>query len=214
MSHYPPYERKSIFVVAPLALTPPVPLAQNPWPPPKRLPVPVMCPPPLPSPWSFVSCPVAPFSPRHFAVISGPWEPRNGCGPRYQVTELANHGTVTKLPASILYWFACLYLRAIWYRTDTSPSYLFFFLLGGDFLRAAHFAQIPCWGGRIYSTRHKENDLARPRMVKTMIYHAKVRSESFRTTFQTKICNVIGFYPGPSFTCVWSVTKSNPIHKK
>ena len=50
----------------------------------------------MPPPQSMVvlvSCPVASFSSRHFAVISGPWEPRHGRGPRYQVTALANRGT-------------------------------------------------------------------------------------------------------------------------
>ena len=40
-----------------------------------------------------VSCPVTPFSSRHFAVISGLWEPRHGLGPQYQVAALANRGT-------------------------------------------------------------------------------------------------------------------------
>ena len=52
--HYPPYKRKSILVVAPLALTLPVPLAQTYWRPPKRLPVPV--PWPLPSPFHGHAC--------------------------------------------------------------------------------------------------------------------------------------------------------------
>ena len=59
-----------------------------------------------------------------------------------------------------------------------------------------------------------EFDLARPRIRKIIIYHIQLYSELFRSTFRTKLRNVIVFDHGTSFVCAWRVPKSNQIQNK
>ena len=68
-------------------------------------------------------------------------------------------------------FFPWLCLCAIWDWTITALSYFLFF--GGDFFGAACLARLPCWEGIISSALHRDNDIARPRMGKIMIYHVQ-----------------------------------------
>ena len=83
----------------------------------------------------------------------------------------------TKLLSFPCAWFLCLHLCAIWDRTGTSSSPLFFFFFGGDFFGADRLERLHRWGGRISSEWRRDNDLARPRMGKITIYHVQSRSE-------------------------------------
>ena len=111
-------------------------------------------------------------------------------------------------------WFLWHHSYVIWDQTGTALSSLLFLFFCGDFFGAYRLAQLPCWGGIIYSAWHWDNDLVHPRMGKIMIYHVQSHSELFRNKFRTKLRNVIGFGTGASFTCAWRVQKSNPIHNK
>ena len=55
-----------------------------------------------------------------------------------------------------------------------------------------------------------DNDLARPRIVKIMIYQV----QNFPGPSSNKMRNVVVFDTGTSLSCVWRVPKSNPIRNK
>ena len=114
-----------------------------------------------------------------------------------------NIGKWGKHPIFTLFaWFTCIFLHALLDQTSTALSCFFFFFFGGDFWGTASFAQMPHWGGNIYSARCEVNDIARPRTDKIMIYHIQSYSELFIPALRTKFCNVIGFDLGISLVCV------------
>ena len=68
-----------------------------------------------------------------------------------------------------------------------SVVFLLFFFFGSDVLGEACLARLPRWGGSISSACIRDNDLARLRMGKIIIYHVQSRSEFFGTKFRTKL---------------------------
>ena len=56
------------------------------------------------------------------------------------------------------------------YQTGKEFHSFFLFFFGGDVFWAARLARLPRWGGRISSAWHKDNDIARQRLGKILIY--------------------------------------------